>query len=280
MLKKTLLILLLTVSSSAWAEMIIQSIQLQHRPAAEIIPIVKPMLAPRASITGTGYTLILKSTPENISQIQTMLEDIDVNQKLLKISVSLEKQSEAQQSRQSANLSAGSDHTRVQIGRESATQEGAGNISLSNGRNKFNANLYESRSRSNSPVIQQMSVTEGYWAKISMGQSIPVTSRTRNADGTVTETTEYRNVATGYEVMPRTHGDQVTLEIRPLRQSAGTDGSINSTGLESTVSGKLGEWIFLGGTDHTENLRNSAITTRTRIRSSELNQIWVKVERP
>ncbi|MGD9385256.1 MAG: hypothetical protein PVF28_01805, partial [Thioalkalispiraceae bacterium] len=65
-MKKILALALLLVSSNLWSAMIIESIQLRHRPVEEIIPLIKPMLAADASITGTGYKLIIKSTPENL----------------------------------------------------------------------------------------------------------------------------------------------------------------------------------------------------------------------
>jgi len=277
-MKKLLVVILLSLSMHAWPAMVIETIQLQHRPANEIIPIVEPMLAPQASVTGTGYKLIIKSTPDNINEIQAMLEEIDINQNQLKVYVSLGRQTESSRSGQSVRVEANSDIGSVEAG--SAPIEDDSGVSIANDKTKFDARIYESRSRNQTPVVQVMSVTEGYWAKISMGQSIPTATRTRNSDGTVTESVTYQTVMTGYEVMPRTHNDTVTLTIKPLRQSASTDGSIETTELESTVTGKLGEWIFLGGTDHAENLQNSGITYRTRVRSTDVNQIWVKVERP
>ena len=45
-------------------------------------------------------------------------------------------------------------------------------------------------------------------------------------------------------------GDQVTLEISPFDDTAGRlPGSVNVQRLVTTVSGRLGEWIALGGSD-------------------------------
>lgn len=260
-------VLLLFVSCHAWASMIIETIQLQHRPSDEIIPIIKPMLAPEASITGSGYKLIIKSTPENLSQIQTILEEIDVNQNVLRVYVSMNRQTDGSAKHGSISIRAGNEHNTVTIGPET------------NDRNKFDARFHEHSSSHNEPNVQVMSVAEGHWASISMGQSIPMTTRTRNPDGTVTETITYADVMTGFDVMPRTHGNNVTLSIRPVKQSV-KHGSIETTSAQSTVTGKLGEWLFIGGTNQTENLRSSGIATRSRIRSTDVNQVWVRVERP
>lgn len=266
-MKALLTALLLFLSCHVWASMIIETIQLQHRPSDEIIPIIKPMLVPDASITGTGYKLIIKSTPENLSQIQTLLEEIDINQNMLRVSVSMNRQTDASAKHGSVSIQAGNENSKVTIGPETSN------------RNKFDVRYHEKSTSQDKPNVQVMSVAEGYWASISMGQSIPMTTRSRNPDGTVTESITYADVMTGFDVMPRTHGDNVTLSIRPVRQSV-KRGGIETTQAQSTVTGKLGEWLFIGSTNQSENVRNSGIATRTRIRSTDINQVWVKVERP
>ena len=255
-MKKILALILFLISTNLWSAMIIETIQLQHRPADEVIPIIKPMLAPEASITGTGYKLIIKSTPDNLSEIQELLEEIDIDKNQLRISVSMGRQTDA---------------------KESGVE---GQVAITNEKAKFDARIYQTESSKNKPAVQIMSVTEGYWASISMGQSIPTATRTRNPDGTVTESITYQEVMTGYSVMPRTHGNQVTLTIRPLQQSSADNSAIEYSEIETTITGKIGEWLFLGGTDQEENLRSSGITHQTRIRSTDVNEVWVKVDRP
>ena len=279
-MKKLLAIILLLVSTHLWAAMIIETIQLLHRPADEVIPIIKPMLAADASITGTGYKLIIKSTPENISQIQSLLEEIDINQNQLRVSVSMGRQSDYDKRHGSVSIEHNGDNGTVVIGPDATNKNNE--TSGTNGKTKFNTRIYKTERSRDRPVVQVMSVAEGYWGSISMGQSIPVGSRTRNPDGTVTESITYKQIMTGYQVMPRTHGDNVTLTIRPIRQNRSEihSSTIESTAMETTVTGKLGEWLYLGGTDQNENLKNSGINYRTRIRSTEVDQVWVKVERP
>lgn len=264
--------------------MIIETIQLLHRPADEIIPLIKPMLSSDASITGTGYKLIIKSTPENISQIQSLLEEIDINQNLLRVSVSMGKQSETNKQRGSVSVEVKGNTGSVEIGGDTGLDDtkAGGEVTITNEKAKFDSRIYQTDQSKHKPAVQVMSVAEGYWASISMGQSIPIANRIRNPDGTVTESVTYQQVMTGYQVMPRTHGDKVTIRIRPIRQSTPHEGSVivETTAMETTVTGKLGEWLFLGGTNQEENLNNSGINYRTRIRSTDIDQVWVKVERP
>ena len=276
-MRKFTTLVLIFVSSNLWSAMIIETIQLQHRPSNEIIPIVQPMLAPDASVTGSGYKLFIKSTPENLDQIKALLKDIDIDPNLLRIYVSMGDPSGSSpaKGRQSTRTET---HGSIEIG--SPDTKSDDELTVGDDRKKFDTRIYQTEKSKNKPGIQVMSVTEGYWASISMGQSIPFVTRTRNPDGTVTESVTYQQILTGYQVMPRIHDDTVTLAIRPFQQSTPDNTSIETTEMQTTVTGKLGEWIYIGGTNQEENLNNSGIAYQTRIRSTDINQVWVKVVRP
>lgn len=279
-MKKPLLILLLLLPMMAQAAMIIETIQLHSRPSEEIIPVLQPMLDKDASITGTGYKLIIKSTPQNIEQIKNLVKELDVDQSQLLIHVVVNNKLQMNDSETSVNAQASDQGSRIQIGTQ-RPQAGSG-VSSTEGNIKYDVRLAETARNRDQPIAQMVRVSEGYWATIEMGQAIPATSRTRNADGTVTETVSWRNVTNNFRVMPRTHGDQVTLTIMPNNDSfnPATPGRINTSGMETTLTGKIGQWIHLGGTQQTTTTNTTGINYRTAERDSAHNQIWLKVERP
>jgi type II secretory pathway component GspD/PulD (secretin) len=82
-----LLLCLLTLLASPVQAESINTIQLQNRPAVEIIPIIEPMLGPNDSVTGKDYQLFLRASPETLAQIKEMIGSLDVAAKLLLISV-------------------------------------------------------------------------------------------------------------------------------------------------------------------------------------------------
>ena len=280
MKKILLLISMLVCITPVWAQMQIETIDLQSRPAAEVIEILRPMVQRGGSIAGTGYKLIIKSSPENIEQIKSLLADIDTAPLQLLISVSMDRHTVATDQRQSQRVVIKGDKGHVSIGESSRQAEG-GQIHFDNNRIKYDARLFENRNQQDTPAIQQVRVTEGLWATIGTGQAIPITTRQRNADGTVTETTTYQNVTSGFQVMPRVNGDNVSLSIRPQQQSISSQGGgvYNTTGMETTVTGKLNEWIKLGGVVSQTNSSQRGITYRTHVRDADLSQMWVKVER-
>jgi len=279
-MKKPLLILLLLLSMIAQAAMIIETIELHHRPTEEIIPVIQPMLDKDASITGTGYKLIIKSTPQNIEQIKTLVKEIDVDQTQLLIHVVVNNKLQMNDSETSVNAKAGDKDSSIRIGTHRPPADSG--ASSTDGNIKYDVRVAETAHSRDQPIAQVVRVSEGYWASIQVGQAFPITSRRRNLNGTITETVSWRNVTNNFRVMPRTHGEQVTLTIMPNNDSfnPATPGRINTSGLETTLTGRIGQWIHLGGTQQTSAKDTSGISYRTEERDSAHNQIWLKVERP
>ena len=126
---------------------------------------------------------------------------------------------------------------------------------------------------------QRLRAVEGYPAWISTGQAIPY----RQADRWGNITTDYRNADQGFYVTARVVGNRVMLDISTSDDKLSDDrqlrrhGVIETNRLKTSVSGRVGEWIRLGGIDSGENSRDSSYTTRDSRESVSLNDIAVKV---
>jgi len=81
-------------------------------------------------------------------------------------------------------------------------------------------------------------------------------------------------------VLPRVNGDQVILNVSPFKNSLSQTrgGDINTQSASTQITGKLGQWLPIGGT--TEQVQRSS----TRIGSYETTQsrnnesIWIKAD--
>lgn len=279
-MRHTLLILLLLICAPLRAEMTIETIELHHRTAADVISVIQPMVENGGSITGTGYKLFVRSTPDNIEQLRKMIADIDAAPAQLLVSVSLDRAVMQENIQGSARITV-QGKTTLRVGKEHAAPSDVEVHGQQDSRIKYDARLFERAHSERTPQIHTVRVTEGLWATIKVGQAIPVATSTRNLDGTVTETYTYTAVASGFQVLPRVSGNRVTLSIRPQAQSANTyaGGVYNTTEMDTTVSGRLGEWIALGSVDETQNSTGTGITYHTQQRSNVSNQYYVKVER-
>ena len=106
----------------------------------------------------------------------------------------------------------------------STRQLGASGVITSHG-SRIEVRAEDSRSRGEERIDQRLQVMEGGSGFVATGQSTPLQDR-----------------ATGFVVVPRLSGDYVTVDITQQRER------MNSfQQLSTTASGRLGEWIELGG---------------------------------
>ena len=110
---------------------------------------------------------------------------------------------------------------------------------------------------------------------------MPVLERTVIRNGqmvTVVDGTQYRDVTSGFYVRPRLNGDRVTLEIAPQNNTIDGQGRINIQQVNTVVSGRLGEWMELGGIAQSRSGSQSGVVYSTRDVGSDQRQIMLKVE--
>jgi type II secretory pathway component GspD/PulD (secretin) len=139
------------------------------------------------------------------------------------------------------------------------------------------------RSAQDSSVTQTVRVLEGNSAFIRTGQSVPVTSirSNRTPGGTqITQSTDFANADTGFYVIPRVSGDRVTLEISTARDRVRNPdtGAVNIQRASTVVSGRLGEWIAVGGSSETSERSRSELLSRRSDSSRDERSIMLKVE--
>ena len=64
-----------------------QVIELRHRLASDVIPVVQPLLEPGGVITGMDGTLFVRASPANLAQILQVVESLDRQPRQLLLSV-------------------------------------------------------------------------------------------------------------------------------------------------------------------------------------------------
>lgn len=132
---------------------------------------------------------------------------------------------------------------------------------ISNRGSSADIRIQDSRSSLDERVDQRMQVLEGGQAYISTGES-----------------RIYGQAGTGFAVMPRISGSNVTLDIATQQEAFTRGGAIQGQRAVTTVSGRLGEWIELGGSGGTRVREESGILLSRETRTADGRRIWVKVE--
>jgi len=253
------LIFISLLNSSAFAEdTIIEVIPLTNRPAFEILPLLAPLLGNSAQLVDNGSNLLVKTTPDRLAEIQSIVKQLDVRQSNLVITVMQSRQTTAEE----LNAAAG-----VQL-------NARGDAPLRVG-GRMIGHLYQTRDKYADENTQTVRTMEGVPAHIKAGNIYPRQFSSSYGYATATDLTE---ATTGFAVMPRLAGDQVILSVSPWSDKMNGRGQIETQNAESTIRINLGEWVELGGVgENTSNTNNARVNTR-QVGESRMH-ILVKVDR-
>lgn len=256
---KRLLLCFLFLAPDLLAQGTLEVISLRHRTAEQVIPVLRPLLEPGGALSGQYNQLIVRTSAANLAQIRTALDAIDQPLRRLMISVRFDATQDAARSGIQADAR------------------------ISSRGSSADVRVLDSRSALDERVDQRIQVLEGGRATISTGQSRPLRQRQviqTSGGPVVQDTTVIQGAATGFEVVPRVSGANVFLDIAPQREqfAAGASGAVQSERVASTVSGRLGEWIELGGASGSTTRSDRGILSSRERSVSEERRVWVKVE--
>jgi|GEM_PF-2013040 len=286
MVYSLLVCLFLLYCSVALAENNFRVFQTQQA-AQSLIDIIKPLYGDKIKISARNNSLVVKATPAVLNEIEKLLAEFDkpLHNLLIEVSSSLEDSSDYQQNELEGQLNTGK-NSQLNTG---SVQQNNPNVSIRYGKNGSvikTTHTRRSSSRDN-PQTYKIRTIEGQWAYIQTGQKVPYYS-------TATPYTQHRlntakhynkhyypgmqtslemvDVTSGLEVFPLLNGEQVTLKVRPRNQSMDKhySGRINSRSMETVITGRLGEWIFLGAANNEEHKQSNGLTHSTK-RYSTLN---------
>ena len=278
-IKNLVLVVLFGFCQGVSAEEKIEVITLNYRSAEQILPLIQPMVGKDGAVTGLQNRLVIRASAQNLAQIKKVIATLDTQARNLMITVRQNTTRDALAQESSVFGSVGSERGRVHIP-ESANESG-GRVELGNRRNRVGAKVTSTRDIENSADVQNVRVLEGNAAFIRAGQSVPYPTQTivRDRFGTtVVQETQFQDVTSGFYVLPRVSGSQVTLEINPQRNTLGSRGAVNVQQASTVLSGRLGEWIELGGVGQQGRSGTSGTVYSTQDVSADNRSIFVRVE--
>lgn len=259
---RALILLLALLCVPAWGQQEMEVIPLRHQTLDRVLPALQPLVEPGGSLSGMNNQLFLRASRKNREDIKRALAAIDTPLRKLVIRISLNRQ--ADESSRGGGVS--------------------GQVTLgSTNRVDANARVWDTRSSRNESGSQMVQTVEGGRAFIQVGRSLPVPLRQvaiGPGGAVMTDTVVYRDIGQGFYAEPRLAGERVTLEISQQADSPGRYGygSADTQRLTTTVSGRLGEWIELGGSGQAAsgNDRGTLSLSSRELRDSR--SIWLMVE--
>jgi len=280
-----LIFLLIVFPGIACSQSLIKVFQ-TRQPAQGLVPLIAPLFPGQAKVIAKGNSLIVRASQAVINDIAQLLQELDKPLRNLLIEVS-----------SSANINSNRQHNslsgRIKI------SDNAVISSRSPKKNPSGMTIYyakdgsiiktthnkKSRSYSN-PQSYRVRTLEGQWAFIQTGQKVPYYSSTITPFEKSNKHYPYRknnvelvDVSSGFEVLPRLNGQSVSLNIRPQNQSLNKryPGQINTRSVNTTVSGQLDQWIFLGDISNTINTRTQGFIYKNKGRSESNSGYMIRV---
>ncbi|VXD01063.1 Type II and III secretion system protein [Pseudomonas sp. 8Z] len=244
-----------------------EAIALNYRTADDLIGVVQSMLGNEGRVSAYGNQLIINAPPAKIGEIRVLLQQLDTPARRLLITVE-SSDSNYQNDRGyrvDGTFSTGS--ADVQVGR--------GEVE---GRDQVRIIRRSTDSRGGGS--QQVQATEGYPALIQVGQSVPLTTTSTGPYGQIYQDTQYRDVTRGFYVTATLSGELVHVAISSQRDRVNNTrpGVIDVQSTDTRVSGRLGEWISLGGVSEQTSSNGRDVLRRQTTQGREDMSLRLKVE--
>lgn len=233
---KILFALLLSISLSAFAQTELRVFTLQHHFAKDLYSVITPLVGEEGTVTGMNNQLIVRATPAQLLEIESVIAAMDVPRANRKITVA-------------SNRNQQSTYNNTEL----SGNVNIGNVTIGNRQRGQGASIDVTRQQNQSSQNSQqfIQVVDGQRAFIQVGTLVPFTQDwllITKRYTQLTRTTDWIEVSTGFAVSPRTIGNQVEVEVTPRITNLRSQQSIDFETLTTVVRVNLGEWINIGQT--------------------------------
>jgi len=246
-------------------------IDLRHRRAEDVIPVVQPLVEPGGVVSGVDAKLLVRTSPANLAQIRAAVESIDRPQRQLLITVGQGTVTDTSTGRARGSATIGNGDVQVGVNRPPSSQSGV------------QAGVRGGSQQASLRNLSSVRTLEGSETWIAVGQSVPFTTTTVTPGwgGAVQRSTTFRDVSSGFFATARLNGDLVTLEISPRQQQfqpSRTGGTVQTQGANTVVKGRLGEWMQVGAVREASSGSETGVLVWGRQTGSAEYSAWVKVD--
>lgn len=249
----------------------LEIIPLRHRLFEELRPLLEPLLEPGGTLTGSGGQVIVKTSPANLDDIRRAITALDQRQQRLRVSVSQSRIGDSAYDSYGIDGSVGGRDAGVAIGRPPGGPDGV------------SARIARTHGRNEGTQVQSVLTLDGQsaWVNVVDARPQPYLNQAWTPYGPVVqEGIAWQQAQSGFYVTPRLRGDEVQIEISSQQQRFAQDGSgsLDTSGVDTVVHGRLGEWLPIGGSAETTAGAQGELLAHTRRQSSSHAGFWVRVD--
>ena len=261
-------LVLLLFCGAAWAENQFKIITLQHKFGEDVLPVLQPLAGPGGAISASGNHLFVDVDASRMPIIEQAVAHLDIEGRMFGIRV--DRSGEQRSTSSGADVS-GRIGNEIRIERSGPRRSGSG----------VDVRIDSRETTTLIRSIEYLNLMVGSPAFIAVGQSVPFTEvwisyMRRYAQ--VRQAVQYRDIVTGFSVVPRQIGKEVELEITPRISSLSGGDVVEFETLKTTVRAVPGTWLNLGGTMQENDEVSRAILSGRQGSASRSGELWVLVE--
>ncbi|MCU1753182.1 secretin N-terminal domain-containing protein [Pseudomonas sp. 6D_7.1_Bac1] len=280
-LRTLLTTLLLTCSFSVIAAT--EVVQLNNRTSADLLPVAQNFIGRDGKVSAYGNQLIVNAEPDKIDELKALIAQLDTAPKRLLITVDTNENNQQNNADQQTQVITYSTDSREGGIQQVQTNEGTPaliqvgqSVPLTSTQTDAYASLPNQTNTSGSP--QNRTSTSGSAQSPTNTSASP--QNLPNNYAHLQSQTQYRNVTQGFYVTASVTGDIVHLSISTNRDRMSQDRPdvVNVQSTDTTVSGRLGEWITLAGVNRQTQADKQRLTRSYSTQGRDDMTLRVKVD--
>jgi len=241
-------------------ELNINTIQLEHRLASELLPHVKAFLPDAATVKAYDDLLIIKSDAITYFEVQRLVQQLDKPIQRVIVSVL----------RTHASLSELHGNS-VQIDLE-VDDNATANTQVRRWSSRSNSdsdNYFRAQGLSNHPILIQL--------QQSRPQQEQVIFFNNSGEQLVATTNRYLDIESGFQALVQPRPDkQVKVDIQPVFSQISSRDQIQKSQIITTISGPVNQWLELGQINNEKSIESSSLTRYTTQRNQQ--NLYLKVK--
>jgi len=261
-MKKLLFIFFCFISTPVLSQPRIETFQLNHRLAVDVLPDIQAFLPQDATARAFNDFIIIKAEPADLKQIKQLIRQIDLPLQRLRITVV--KTYDVLHDKDSQTISA---HVDVR------DRDLTGSVAIqrwSTQDTKNNEQYYQAQGLANRPIY------------IDMGEDIPKEEHylvlRQEGNLAIQSQTDYLKITSGFKAVARVlPNNQVIVDIHPRFGELTHTGRVETSQIITTLSGPASTWIELGQIDNEKSI-NKYGTTAYKSHNKRQQHIYLKVD--
>jgi type II secretory pathway component GspD/PulD (secretin) len=266
-LMRVLLFLFLCLcAEAAFAQRTLTTIPINYASADQLVSVIRPYLSEGSSVSAYQNQLVLNVTPEELAKTRELLSKLDAAGRQLRISLRTDANGSDSSKGVDVNAAIKSGDTVITNGPGGRVTETRTTVRVLNQDGSSTGN-----------GSQSVRATEGTPAYISTGMTAPIQTYTVGPNGRRYAQQEYVNAASGFYATTWVNDGTVRINIDQSNDRLHGQ-TIATQQLRTEVTGRLGEWLPIGGLNDSSTQHSSGLGSTGQSSRSNSTQLFLKVD--